>query len=743
MNIGNIVIIIAFITAIGAGILYLIEEKKNKLLQRSQELRSLSDRFFSISLLTGLIASAILFYSLISHQFQYSYVAHYSSRDLPLFYLISSFWAGQEGTFLLWAILVGIMGLKFRRTLNYSDKFAMAIVSFFMGLLYLILMSKSPFEILTPTPPDGSGLNPLLQDPWMVIHPPILFIGYAATTFPFALAVSGLRRKNYSNWHKHGLPWSLFAAVALGAGIIIGGFWAYEVLGWGGYWGWDPVENSSLVPWITLLALIHGLIIHKAKGSLQRTNLFLALLTFNLVIYATFLTRSGILSNFSVHSFGDLGINNYLIAMMILSTGVGFGLFFMRMRDLNSPRIDTGSLNREVMLFTSMYVLLASALFIFIGMSSPILTGLMGTASQVDISFYNKVNLPVGIAMALLLGITPFLGWTEDKKEKLFRRYSISIFLAILSCAIAFVAGVTSWLLIIFIGSSVFGLISNIIVTFRQYRSGWLNTGGPISHIGVALLLIGIIGSGNFDESKQIILKQNEPQQIFGYDFTFLGTGDPNDLKTLMKIKVYDGKTSFIATPKLYFSDYNQAMMREPDIKVMPLKDLYISPLELQRSNPMHAHNPMYSITKGETKDLHGYHITFDRFEVGEHGTKATMAVGAVLTVEIKGKKYELMPILTINEKGERAPVPIDLPSPDVYDAVSQKKQLLLNGLNVEEDRIIIEFTGFDQHKEEELTHSLVVDISIKPLMMVVWTGVILIIAGTLIAWRRRLLQKT
>jgi cytochrome c-type biogenesis protein CcmF len=312
---------------------------------------------------------------------------------------------------------------------------------------------------------------------------------------------------------------------------------------------------------------------------LQRTNIFLALLTFNLVLYATFLTRSGILSNFSVHSFGDLGLNTYLAAIMILSLAVGFGLFIIRMRYLTSPRIDTSGFNREVMVIISMYVLLAAALFTFVGMSSPIITGLLGNASQVDISFYNKVNLPVGIAMGLLLGITPFLGWSEEKRGSIFKRYSMPFVLAILACVIAFVAGVKSWLLLLFIGSAAFGLVTNIIVTFRQYRSGWLHTGGPISHVGVALLLIGIIGSGNFDESKQLILKQNEPQQAFGYQFTFKGIGNPDAVKPLMHIDVADGKSSFMASPKLYFSEYNQAMMREPDIKVMPLKDLYISPL--------------------------------------------------------------------------------------------------------------------------------------------------------------------
>jgi cytochrome c-type biogenesis protein CcmF len=744
MSIGHISIFIAFLSSVGAAIFFFNQAKKGSPLKPNQSeskwRKILPIRLYYISLAAGLIASVVLYQALFSHQFQYSYVAHYSSTDLPLFYLISAFWAGQEGTFLLWSVMAGIMGLVFIKNTKNEDGNAMAVVSAFIGFLYLLLLSKSPFEILSPVPHEGTGLNPLLQDPWMVIHPPILFIGYAATVFPFALVVSGMIRKNYNNWFRLGLPWSLFAALALGAGIIIGGFWAYEVLGWGGYWGWDPVENSSLVPWIMLLALIHGLLIHKAKGSLQRTNILFAVLAFILVVYATFLTRSGILANFSVHSFSDLGISNYLIGAMVASVAIGIGLFAMRFSEIKSPKIDHSSLNREVALFIGMYILVAAALFTFVGMSSPIITGLIGNASQVDTSFYNKVNLPVAIAMAILLGITPFLSWTEEKKGGFLKRFSMPLALTALACMIAFVAGVTSWLLLLFVASASFGLVTNVIVTFRQYRSGWLHIGGPLSHIGVALLLIGIVGSGKFDESKQVLLKQNEPQNVFGYDFTFRGIDNPEALKPSMVIEVSDGKNPFIAKPKLYFSEYNKAVMREPNIKVLPLKDLYISPLELQASEPQQSHNPMFEITKGETKELMGYKITFTKFDVGQHANMAAMSVGAVLSVDAGGKTQEIIPLLTFDEKGQRKPIPIELP---VVGNMPHKPMIALTGLSVEEKKIDLELLGFGQHEVAPPTQALVVDISLKPLMMVVWTGVVLIIAGTLIAWRRRMLQKT
>jgi cytochrome c-type biogenesis protein CcmF len=270
-----------------------------------------------------------------------------------------------------------------------------------------------------------------------------------------------------------------------------------------------------------------------------------------------------------------------------------------------------------------------------------------------------------------------------------------------------------------------------------------LHIGGPLSHIGVALMLIGIVGSGSFDESNQLILKQGEPQAAFGYNFTFKGVQNPEALKPIMEIEVSDGKSSFTAQPKLYFSQINQAVMREPDIKVLPLKDLYISPLELKMDEHQHQHNPMLEISKGETKEMLGYKITFAKFDVGQHAEMGAMSVGAALNIEAGGKKHEVIPILTFDNKGGREPIPAELPVLTGYSNLEMKPHITLNALSVEEKKIMLEFHGFTQsHEEPQAAQSLVVDVSIKPLMMVIWTGVVLIILGTLIAFRRRTLQK-
>ncbi len=259
------------------------------------------------------IASAYLLSLILNHQYQVSYVYSYTANDLPLLYLFSAFWAGQEGSFLLWVLCTAWLGVALIRKGDRWEPQVMVSVLLVQAALLVMLLAKSPFALLPEVPTDGSGLNPLLQNPWMAVHPPILFVGYAGLVIPFAYAIAALWKRDYDGWADVAWPWTLFSWGMLGAGIAIGAYWAYEVLGWGGYWGWDTVENSSLVPWLTATALAHGLITQKSRGTLARWNLFLAPITFALVLYATFLTRSGVLSESSVHSFTDTGLGPFLV----------------------------------------------------------------------------------------------------------------------------------------------------------------------------------------------------------------------------------------------------------------------------------------------------------------------------------------------------------------------------------------------------------------------------------------------
>jgi len=243
--------------------------------------------FYLMTALIG-IASIYLWYLIFTHQFQVDYIYRYTSRELGLGYLVSAFWAGQEGSFLFWALMIAVMGLAFMRSARQFESYAMFFLNIVQAAFIILLIKASPFALLEKVPPEGAGLNPLLQNPWMVIHPPILFLGYAAVTLPFVIALAALVRREFEGWVRIAFPWALFSSVTLGAGIIIGAYWAYEVLGWGGYWGWDPVENSSLIAWLAILAFFHGLIITRKSGALHKTNFFLAISAFSLVLYATF-----------------------------------------------------------------------------------------------------------------------------------------------------------------------------------------------------------------------------------------------------------------------------------------------------------------------------------------------------------------------------------------------------------------------------------------------------------------------
>src|SRR5512140_3567603 len=304
---------------------------------------ALPRRLLTASTALLLLASAFLLVLLLRHDFSNGYVFSYSDRSLPLYYLLSAFYAGQEGSFLFWALCSGIIALiLMRRSRNAKNEaWVMAVYMAVQTMFVLLVVTKSPFRTLSDvfpeapqgvTPADGRGLNPLLQNFWMVIHPPVLFIGFALMAVPFSLAIGGLWRREYSILTSQAFPWVLASTGILGLGIMLGAYWAYGVLGWGGYWGWDPVENSSLVPWLTGVALLHTMLAQLRTSKYLRTNFVLALVSFILVVYSTFLTRSGILGDASVHSFTDPGAGVYwlLLAFLGILVVVGGGLLFAR-----------------------------------------------------------------------------------------------------------------------------------------------------------------------------------------------------------------------------------------------------------------------------------------------------------------------------------------------------------------------------------------------------------------------------
>jgi cytochrome c-type biogenesis protein CcmF len=327
---------------------------------------------FSLLVWTAAVWLFILF---VRHRFQYTYVAGFSSRELPLGYLLSAVWAGQEGSFLIWVAFAAVLGLSFFRRTARLEAPGMVVFELSLVFLMALLIKQSPFRLSPEIPADGNGLNPLLQDFWMSIHPPLIFLGYAAYAIPFSLAMASCWTGDRKEWLSPALVWANVGFLTLGAGIIVGGFWAYKVLGWGGYWGWDPVENASLLPWLTGTALIHGLVMQRVQDRFSRGNIMLASVSFLLVLYGTFLTRSGVLANFSVHSFTDLGITGWLVWYILFFVFLSLGMLGWRWRRFRVEGKPVPFWSREMSFFLMILVLLMSTVLVGLGTSAPLLTG--------------------------------------------------------------------------------------------------------------------------------------------------------------------------------------------------------------------------------------------------------------------------------------------------------------------------------------------------------------------------------
>ena len=390
---------------------------------------------------------AILFYIISNHLFEYKYAWQHSSRSLEVKYLLACFWEGQEGSFLLWSVWHCVLGLILIKTSKKWEAPVMTVVSLMQFALATMIagiyffgwkMGTNPFILLRDSGVldnapalhingdvtmglrqdymlsilDGNDLNPLLQNYWMVIHPPVLFMGFASTIIPFAFVIAGLWKKNFGEWTKPALPWALFSAAVFGIGIMMGAMWAYESLTFGGYWAWDPVENASLVPWLILISGIHTLLIYKHTGhSLRATHLFL-ILTFGFVLYSTFLTRSGILGETSVHAFTDLGMNMQLLIFLLMFVLPALVLFIYRYKEIPTIHKEESTSSREFWMFIGSLVFFLSALVIIGKTSIPVVNKILGTKmappEKAEFS-YNQIMVFIAIIIAVLTAVTQYL----------------------------------------------------------------------------------------------------------------------------------------------------------------------------------------------------------------------------------------------------------------------------------------------------------------------------------------------
>ena len=555
--------------------------------------------FFSVGTLI------YLFYLFVTKHYEITYVAEYSSSDLPFHYLFASVWAGQQGSFLLWLGWSAILGLFMLKRLGEYEERGMFFYLLVQLFLLFILVKRSPFALAATPMADGRGLNPLLQDYWMVIHPPVMFLGFAALAIPFALAMAALTRREYRDWVTTAFPWVNFGRTVLGTAIIMGGFWAYKVLGWGGYWGWDPVENASLMPFLCALAMTHGFIIQKNKGSLLKTNFFLAITAFLLVVYGTFLTRSGILGDFSVHSFVDLGINGFLVLFLFTFIVVGYGMLLWRAREIKGSAYSGPVINQDFNVLLMVLFISLSAFMVILGTSSPLLTRLFGQPSNVEIAYYVKTHLPIGIAIAFLIGLSPYLFWRSATPVEKFKKALWPALLALGFSVLTFAAGFREGIYPFFHFLTFFALFSNVVIFFRFAAVRPVNTGGHLSHVGIAMLLAGFIFSSVYSQEKRLNLALGEAGDAFGYTLAYKGTeGDLKQTENALIFAVeHKGKQSE-ARPRFYWSDYSQGYMRKPAIQKGIFYDLYIAPINHSGASEAQEEPGVLMFADGETKEV-------------------------------------------------------------------------------------------------------------------------------------------
>ncbi len=787
---GNIFITIAFITALSSAVFYFLNYRGY------QNTLNFARITFHIMATSTILASLYLLYLILTHQFHFKYVYSYSDTTLPIGLLISTFYAGQEGSFLLWALWMAILGIILQQYASMRGDLeprVMSVFSLIQSFLLLMItpVIKNPFALIyseTFMVPishvsanifnlpflqnylfsdnatgmsylkidkslidqisaagiqlkdilvQGRGLNPLLQNFWMQIHPPILFVGFSAMSIPFAFAFSALMKNDYREWIKQSLPWTLFASMVLGLGIMLGGYWAYGVLGWGGYWAWDPVENSSLIPWIVSVAALHTMLVQKKTsnessiGAFAKTNLILVILAFILVLYSTFLTRSGILGDASVHSFVDPGYFAYLLLMIFMGTFLllGGGLIAYRWKYLTqiSPP-QNNLLSREFALFMGSAVLGVSALVIFLGTSAPIL------GKSVQIEFYNEMNLPLGILIGLINGLSLLVKWKESDGKDLVKKALLPLSLTIIFTFLMILLGIKHFSMILFSFAALFAFFVNLEITIKIFRRNIEKAGAYISHIGLAILFIGVIFSSKYDASVDANLIKNEPADILGYKMIFTGYSMTDDGKYHFNIKIEKDGKQYVAKPIMYYSEFNQGIMREPDIVAFLTKDIYISPLSYDDGN-VSPNKEVLTIKKGESIQHGDLKITFEGFVLPEDfmtkmQSGEELNIGAKLIITSNGKEYRANPIYGFSN-GQR------IEKPDEIKDLNLK--IYLNTVRASVGEVDIAIEPLNSREPMMKKEIFAATVSIKPLVGLVWLGTVVIVAGFLLSMIRRL----
>ncbi len=733
----------------------------------------------------------ILFFIIYNHLFEYKYAWQHSSRALEVKYLLSCFWEGQEGSFLLWSIWHCVLGLILIRKAKQWEAPVMSVVSFAQVCLATMIagiyffnwrMGSNPFTLLRNemdapifSQPnylslikDGNDLNPLLQNYWMVIHPPILFLGFASTIVPFAYAIAGLWTKKFGDWTKPALPWALFSAAVLGTGVMMGGAWAYESLSFGGYWAWDPVENASMVPWLALIAGIHTLLIYKNTGHSLRATHFLFLTAFSLVLYSTYLTRSGDLQDTSVHAFTGEGIAViHLRALFFVFMIPAFVLYAIRYKDIPHIAKEEQTSSREFWMFIGSLIFFLTALFVIIATSLPVINKIFGSNFTMgeDVAFsYNRVIIFVAIIIGLLSATAQYLKYKQTDL-KFFQRKIIwptIISLAVSSLVLAFgninyQEHGTGFLGAIWLAMacSIYAVVANTAYISLGMKGKLKLSGGSIAHVGFGVLLIGILissskkeilswntsgifvplGEGSKEKpGENLTLVKGLPTTMGNYNVTY-ESDSMHPEKPLWYYKIHfkskTGNDQFTLMPNA-FVNYkgNQGLMANPDAKHYWDHDIftYITSLPDPEKNKDTSSFKPETLKKGDTAFYsNGFYILEDliaKENIPTGGLAPTDKVFmATIKVYSKNKTSYISKPFLIDKTGNFFPVQDTVTSENLIFQLNK-----VNGdkaeLGVKESNSLLKYITLKAYK--------------FPFINLVWAGVIIMVTGIIISIVRR-----
>jgi cytochrome c-type biogenesis protein CcmF len=544
-----------------------------------------------------------LWTSLLRNDLSLEYVASYTSLTLPTFYKVTALWGGQQGSLLFWtwllSIFTAIVAFQRRRDPVLTPYALAVLAGLAIFFLFMLNFVTRPFDMVVKVPADGQDLNPLLQNYWMAIHPPSLYTGYVSASVPFAFGTAALLTGRFDDsWIRSTRRWAVFSWFFLTLGNLFGARWAYEVLGWGGYWAWDPVENAAFMPWLVMTAYLHSVMIQERKDMLKVWNLALIGMVFCLTLFGTFITRSGVIS--SVHSFTQSGLGPFFLTFLIAITVSYAVLLLARVKQLRSPAEMESYLSREAAFLFNNLVLVGIAFAVFWGTLFPVLSeAVRGVKITVGPPFFDKVNAPLALALIFLMGVGPLIAWRRSSFFSLAKTFAGPVFFGVVTGVSAAFAGLREWYALTAFSLAAFAL-GTVFVEFRRGASARQHMvserpatavvnlivknnrryGGYIIHVGVALAFVGIVGSSFFKTEVKKTVKPGSAFDVGPYELVFLGLSHdetPHLESARAEVEVLrGGKSVAVMRPGKLFYKRPQQPATSVAIRSTPASDLYV-----------------------------------------------------------------------------------------------------------------------------------------------------------------------